>query len=136
LSSFPDLSEHTLSSFVTPCIKMDDLDDLDLDALMGELEAVQEEVTGNRLAERSCIEIMMKLISKNQLDVLYTLGKIYISSLLLFIYFHCKIQNPILIYFKTNFYLFQQTKTQTSSGLLCYFFESQKTAENTSHQNI
>jgi len=55
---------------------MDDLDDLDLDALMGELEAVQEEVTGNRLAERSCIEIMMKLISKNQLDVLYTLGKI------------------------------------------------------------
>ena len=73
LSSFPDLSEP----FLLPChFKMDDLDDLDLDALMGELEAVQEEVTGNRLAERSCIEIMMKLISKNQLDVLYTLGKI------------------------------------------------------------
>ena len=63
--------------FLLHChFKMDDLDDLDLDALMGELEAVQEEVTGNRLAERSCIEIMMKLISKNQLDVLYTLGKI------------------------------------------------------------
>ena len=74
MSSFPDLSELT---FLLHChFKMDDLDDLDLDALMGELEAVQEEVTGNRLAERSCIEIMMKLISKNQLDVLYTLGKI------------------------------------------------------------
>lgn len=50
-----------------------DADDYDLDALMGELEAVQEEQTGNRLAERSCIEIMMKLMQRGDLDVLYTL---------------------------------------------------------------
>ena len=57
-----------------------DLDGLDLDALMGELEAVQEEQTGNRLAERSCIEIMMKLIAKDQLEVLYTLdGREYLT---------------------------------------------------------
>ena len=59
---------------------MDDLDLLDLDALMGELEAVQEEQIGNRLAERSCIEIMMKLIATDQLDVLYTLdGRAYLT---------------------------------------------------------
>ena len=55
-------------------------DDFDLDALMGELEAVQEEQTGNRLAERSCIEIMMKLMQRGDLDVLYTLdGREYLT---------------------------------------------------------
>ena len=59
---------------------MDGLDDLDLEALMGELEAVQEEQTGNRLAERSCIEIMMKLMQSDQLEVLYTLdGREYLT---------------------------------------------------------
>ena len=45
-----------------PSMDPDDLDDdMDLDALLGELEAVQESTSQRCLSERNIIEIIMKL---------------------------------------------------------------------------